>query len=66
MVARRPFGVEVDVWSLGVFLFVALTKTWPFEPHTADNHPGYALTFIPSVWGTFSDECVVGANGGQG
>jgi serine/threonine protein kinase len=34
IVLKQPFGVAVDIWSLGVVLYALLTTQYPFAPTT--------------------------------
>ena len=40
---KQPFGVAVDIWSLGVVLYALLTTQYPFAPTTN-------LVRTPSGW----------------
>lgn len=60
MVKREAYGVEVDVWALGVVLFQLLSGKLPFRAPTTTSVARKIVngwwSFPPQEWETVSDE----------
>lgn len=60
LLLRQPYGQSVDIWALGVILFILLSGVFPF--HEDDTRKLYRqiatcnYEFDPKYWSTISDE----------
>ena len=61
IIQKKPYSFEVDIWALGVLVYVLIDKSYPFDGNTKEQLFDNVIECKPmykgNAWKVVSKEC---------